>query len=197
MYCIFCIRFKSCFPLQHNPHLTRSQHYNSKRGGAQQTQKYHFLEPEVFSCPCWGVGQGPYRGKKFWCWKKFSCTCVLQEPFRSGSQWYFKAEKLEKVFLCLVPRGCLLFCMFVLFSCLYFTLLKRDFLLFRPVYFCFSLQGVCGNVLNQLCFWKNHNVALKLGALSVSTYSVVFVPAWDACDTEIFSVCFSGGGLKT
>lgn len=114
-----------------------------------------------------------------------------------GSQWYFKAEKLEKVFLCLVPRGCLLFCMFVLFSCLYFTLLKRDFLLFRPVYFCFSLQGVCGNVLNQLCFWKNHNVALKLGALSVSTYSVVFVPAWDACDTEIFSVCFSGGGLKT
>lgn len=89
-----------------------------------------------------------------------------------------------------MPRGCLLFCGFVLFSCLYFTLLQHDFLVFRPVYFCFSLQGMCGNVLNQLCIWQNPSVELRLGTLSVSTYSAVclFVPAWDGCDTEICSV---------
>lgn len=29
--------------------------------------------------------------------------------------------------------------------------------------FCFSLQGAYGNVLNQLCFWRNHIVESNLG----------------------------------
>lgn len=57
---------------------------------------------------------------------------------------------------------------------------------------------MCGNVLNQLCFWKNHNVELKLGTLSVSTYSVVCLSQSEMVVILRFSLGFFGeGGLKT
>lgn len=57
---------------------------------------------------------------------------------------------------------------------------------------------MCGNVLNQLSFWKNHNVELKLGALSVSTYSVVCLSQPEMVMILRFSLGFFGEeGLKT
>lgn len=174
--------------------------------------KYLLLQPQgTFPYPIRVLVKVPY-GVRSWQWEKCSSTFVTQEPFWSMclgivvlqcfsssfstlNSISLPVKWLEQIFICLVARGCLLGCWFLLLSSSYFTVLQRDLLVFRSIYFSFSLQGMYGMFQPALLREKS-----QCGTESCST-ECVHLQCWFSSQPAMgtisrFSLHFGGGVPK-
>lgn len=183
-------------------------HYNSEAVMINNL----LLQPQgTFPYPIRVLVKVPY-GVRSWQWEKCSSTFVTQEPFWSMclgivvlqcfsssfstlNSISLPVKWLEQICICLVARGCLLGCWFLLLSSSYFTVLQRDLLVFRSIYFSFSLQGMYGMFQPALLREKS-----QCGTESCST-ECVHLQCWFSSQPAMgtisrFSLHFGGGVPK-